>query len=356
MERNNLALLNASLNESFADEKNNGKKLQLKFTCPSATFAKHLWRHILSQQVFFTEEQAKFVKPKFSKPRIPLFSRGSTFRCPTVRVLHEIEHDVSAPVPRLNSHFERYSLQKQKARSEEEPWNNTIVAPPTPRSPKAKANSLNNNGQAENDGGNQTPSSNMVSSVVITNTTDIDGDLSRTTTTICTHPTVPDPQQAANCVVETSLDGINNGVCGGGSQLREELNRAVPLLEYQVNNAPSRVHDEGSHAGTEFRQQTFYQQQQHESPQMQNGSAKNQEEFHFTSTPAFNGNNFSMNGNGVVRKDQQVMASNRMSRVLTNRYVISISLCLFVSLIAILCYHWSPTIARYYHLAWNDRR
>lgn len=39
----------------------------LKFHCPSAVFAKHLWRHILSQQAFFTENDAKHIKPKFSK-------------------------------------------------------------------------------------------------------------------------------------------------------------------------------------------------------------------------------------------------------------------------------------------------
>ncbi|TKR92187.1 hypothetical protein L596_006889 [Steinernema carpocapsae] len=34
-----------------------GKKPMLKFVCPSVVFAKHLWRHILSQQAFFTEDE-----------------------------------------------------------------------------------------------------------------------------------------------------------------------------------------------------------------------------------------------------------------------------------------------------------
>ncbi|KAI1718035.1 FERM central domain-containing protein [Ditylenchus destructor] len=119
-DRYNLSFLNASLNESITDEKNKSKKLHLKFLCPSAGYAKNLWRHILSQQAFFTEERAVAVKPKFSRPRIPLFTRGSTFRCPTSRVLQEMHLDQS--VPRELS-FERYPLQKQQARSVEEPWN-----------------------------------------------------------------------------------------------------------------------------------------------------------------------------------------------------------------------------------------
>ncbi|EGT32783.1 CBN-FRM-4 protein [Caenorhabditis brenneri] len=69
------------------------KPLTLKYTCPSAQFAKHLWIHILSQQAFFNESSAQDVKLKFSKPRIPLLSRGSTFRFPAKRVYREIEED-----------------------------------------------------------------------------------------------------------------------------------------------------------------------------------------------------------------------------------------------------------------------
>ncbi|KAF1770756.1 hypothetical protein GCK72_002579 [Caenorhabditis remanei] len=69
------------------------KPMTLKYTCPSAQFAKHLWIHILSQQAFFNETSAHDVKLKFSKPRIPLLSRGSTFRFPSKRVYREIEED-----------------------------------------------------------------------------------------------------------------------------------------------------------------------------------------------------------------------------------------------------------------------
>ncbi|KAL3998342.1 FERM central domain family protein [Acanthocheilonema viteae] len=88
----------------------------LKFHCPSAMFAKHLWRHILSQQAFFTENEAKHIKPKFSKPRIPLLTRGSTFRFPTSRVLHEIE--VEGPGKRDGPQpiFTRYPLLRQVPR------------------------------------------------------------------------------------------------------------------------------------------------------------------------------------------------------------------------------------------------
>ncbi|TKR92642.1 hypothetical protein L596_007258 [Steinernema carpocapsae] len=101
-----------------------GKKPMLKFMCPSVVFAKHLWRHILSQQAFFTEDEAKTVKPKFSKPRIPLLSRGSTFRLPIRKVLAEIETE---PAPRADppSNFTRYHLSKQTSRADlEQPWLN----------------------------------------------------------------------------------------------------------------------------------------------------------------------------------------------------------------------------------------
>ncbi|VDM44440.1 unnamed protein product [Toxocara canis] len=87
----------------------------LKLHCPSATFAKHLWRHILSQQAFFTENDAKHVKPK---PRIPLLSRGSTFRFPTARVLHEIELEGCAKREGPQPSFTRYTLQRQPPRQQ----------------------------------------------------------------------------------------------------------------------------------------------------------------------------------------------------------------------------------------------
>lgn len=92
------------------------KVVPLKFKCPSGTFAKHLWRHVLSQQAFFTESEAKKIKTKFSKPRIPLLSRGSSFRYPSSRVLHEIEVQKpfvrNGPLPEII----RYPLPRQQPR------------------------------------------------------------------------------------------------------------------------------------------------------------------------------------------------------------------------------------------------
>uniref|UniRef100_A0A8R1XWS3 FERM domain-containing protein n=1 Tax=Onchocerca volvulus TaxID=6282 RepID=A0A8R1XWS3_ONCVO len=88
----------------------------LKFHCPSAVFAKHLWRHILSQQAFFTENDAKHIKLKFSKPRIPLLTRGSTFRFPTSRVLHEIEVEGFGKRDGPQPIFTRYPLLRQAPR------------------------------------------------------------------------------------------------------------------------------------------------------------------------------------------------------------------------------------------------
>ncbi|TKR92644.1 hypothetical protein L596_007258 [Steinernema carpocapsae] len=118
--------LNTSFDSNVFDDVSGkaGKKPMLKFMCPSVVFAKHLWRHILSQQAFFTEDEAKTVKPKFSKPRIPLLSRGSTFRLPIRKVLAEIETE---PAPRADppSNFTRYHLSKQTSRADlEQPWLN----------------------------------------------------------------------------------------------------------------------------------------------------------------------------------------------------------------------------------------
>ncbi|EFO18590.2 hypothetical protein LOAG_09905 [Loa loa] len=88
----------------------------LKFHCPSAVFAKHLWCHILSQQAFFTENDAKHIKPKFSKPRIPLLTRGSTFRFPMSRVLHEIEMEGFGKRDGPQPKFIRYPLLRQAPR------------------------------------------------------------------------------------------------------------------------------------------------------------------------------------------------------------------------------------------------
>lgn len=101
--------------------KSSGKKKEkFRFYCLSTFYAKHLWRHLLSQHAFYTEEKAKFVKPVFSKPRIPILLRGSTFRLPTKKVLHEIEEDNIAPRPNQPINYPRYPLPKQSLRSEVE--------------------------------------------------------------------------------------------------------------------------------------------------------------------------------------------------------------------------------------------
>ncbi|PAV81299.1 hypothetical protein WR25_09305 [Diploscapter pachys] len=77
--------------EASPTKKKDHPRYQLKYLCPSGNFAKHLWTHILSQQAFFNEDSSKHIKPKFSKPRIPLLTRGSTFRFPGKKVEKEIE-------------------------------------------------------------------------------------------------------------------------------------------------------------------------------------------------------------------------------------------------------------------------
>ncbi|KHJ82678.1 hypothetical protein OESDEN_17627, partial [Oesophagostomum dentatum] len=118
-------------NGNVDDTANNNKKdrksrLVLKYQCPSGTFAKHLWNHILSQQAFFNEQSALMIKPKFSKPRIPLLSRGSTFRYPSRRVLREIESTDIVSDSELTANgpaFVRFELPRQEPRAEQ-PWLN----------------------------------------------------------------------------------------------------------------------------------------------------------------------------------------------------------------------------------------
>ncbi|WKX90373.1 hypothetical protein Q1695_009314 [Nippostrongylus brasiliensis] len=119
---------NSNLNAEESSLKNKEKKtrLVLKYNCPSGTFAKHLWNHILSQQAFFNEQSALMIKPKFSKPRIPLLSRGSTFRFPSRRVLREIESiDIASDGEPCGNgpSFVRYELPRQEPRGEQ-PWLN----------------------------------------------------------------------------------------------------------------------------------------------------------------------------------------------------------------------------------------
>jgi len=115
-----IGALNRSINSDASQGSKMSKKTvnvkSLKYMCPSATFAKHLWRHTLSQQAFFTEPTAQHFKPKFSKPRIPLISRGSTFRY-SGRVLHEIEES-DAPSRDAPTQFHRYHVERQTNRDE----------------------------------------------------------------------------------------------------------------------------------------------------------------------------------------------------------------------------------------------
>ncbi|EYC39269.1 hypothetical protein Y032_0665g1326 [Ancylostoma ceylanicum] len=126
-----------SCNGCVDDATNNKTKerksrLVLKYQCPSGTFAKHLWNHILSQQAFFNEQSALMIKPKFSKPRIPLLSRGSTFRYPSRRVLREIESTDIASDSELTANgpaFVRFELPRQEPRGEQ-PWLNKYQTMP----------------------------------------------------------------------------------------------------------------------------------------------------------------------------------------------------------------------------------
>ncbi|KAE9413345.1 hypothetical protein Angca_005350, partial [Angiostrongylus cantonensis] len=115
--------------------KDRKSRLVLKYHCPSSMFAKHLWNHILSQQAFFNEQSVLLIKPKFSKPRIPLLSRGSTFRFPSRRVLREIEN---ADILMENEHvangaaFVRFELPRQEPRGDQ-PWLNKYHTLPNMR-------------------------------------------------------------------------------------------------------------------------------------------------------------------------------------------------------------------------------
>ncbi|CAI4224266.1 unnamed protein product [Auanema sp. JU1783] len=147
-----------SLNGDMAEtamEKDKKSRLVLKYNCPNGTFAKHLWSHILSQKAFFNEECAQMIKPIFSKPRIPLISRGSTFRYPSQKVLREIEvshngglntssdtdHDFSFNETTIS--FERYPLVKHEPR-QEQPWLNKSLQANVISSPLTKTVDNNN--------------------------------------------------------------------------------------------------------------------------------------------------------------------------------------------------------------------
>ncbi|GMT27510.1 hypothetical protein PFISCL1PPCAC_18807 [Pristionchus fissidentatus] len=101
---------------SLLDKSHKATTKMLRYTCPSRPFAKHLWVHLLSQKTFFNEISSEGIKPLFSKPRIPLFTRGSTFRFPSQRVLKEIETSPMEERPPVV--FARYDLPKQTPRME----------------------------------------------------------------------------------------------------------------------------------------------------------------------------------------------------------------------------------------------
>uniref|UniRef100_A0A915E6X8 Uncharacterized protein n=1 Tax=Ditylenchus dipsaci TaxID=166011 RepID=A0A915E6X8_9BILA len=197
-ERNNLALL-STMNESFADDKNADKKMKLKFVCPSATFAKHLWRHILSQQVFFTEEQARFVKPIFSKPRILFF----------------LEDQLSVVQPAVC-----YMKLSRIGRAVESLSPTSV--PSTPKSSRPSEVVANVDTGVERPKiftGDGALAEMPILSVDITNTTTTDGAFGTTTTTSphSFSPTIAtadtgdkEQQEAARCIMESSLDGLPN--------------------------------------------------------------------------------------------------------------------------------------------------
>ncbi|CAD5206607.1 unnamed protein product [Bursaphelenchus okinawaensis] len=86
-------------------------KKQLKFVCPKSTYAKHLWKHLLSQKIFYNESSVTDFKPKFSRSRVPLF-RGSLFRCPTARTMKEMKAvEVNT---RIQKSYSCHTLPRQK--------------------------------------------------------------------------------------------------------------------------------------------------------------------------------------------------------------------------------------------------
>ncbi|GMS98558.1 hypothetical protein PENTCL1PPCAC_20733, partial [Pristionchus entomophagus] len=88
----------------------------LRYVCPSRTFAKHLWVHLLSQKAFFNETTSEGVKPLLQRPIPQQFTRSSAFRFTAQRVLREIETSPVEERPPVT--FARYELPKQTLRSD----------------------------------------------------------------------------------------------------------------------------------------------------------------------------------------------------------------------------------------------
>uniref|UniRef100_A0AC35TJ52 FERM domain-containing protein n=1 Tax=Rhabditophanes sp. KR3021 TaxID=114890 RepID=A0AC35TJ52_9BILA len=110
----------SSLKSSSLSRANSGLEINhhnvIKAKCCKRDFCKHLWQHILAQKAFYTAETAIAVKPIFSKPFIPLFTRGSTFRSQTSKTYHEFEQE--EPTREQPTHFFRCQLQKHKSRDD----------------------------------------------------------------------------------------------------------------------------------------------------------------------------------------------------------------------------------------------
>ncbi|KAI1731502.1 FERM central domain-containing protein [Ditylenchus destructor] len=309
-DRYNVSFLNASLNESFTDEKNKSKKLHLKFLCPSAGYAKNLWRHILSQQTFFTEERAVAVKPKFSRPRIPLFTRGSTFRCPTSRVLQEMHQDQS----------------KQQARSVEEPWNQQnghIPSSNTATKPSATVNvDIADECALSHEEDNLTHSPTTESTAFSTTnctpgiTSDIEDKDHSPTTDSQTMIEANLREPAENCVIESQCSVDANGVLHSPDSFVLPNGLSAPEKESEVRG-------------------------QHNDRSLQHllGST------HLNGITLNGHMQMSTNGSESIFLTPSALRANKgklaMKRSFTSDNVlISISACVFVALLALICYKW----------------
>ncbi|KAI6178066.1 FERM domain-containing protein [Aphelenchoides besseyi] len=115
------------------------KKMQVKIQASSSAFAKEVWKNLLAQQAFFNQDSASKVKPRFSRPTIPLLTRGSTFRCPTDRVERELQREHDASTPREEYIPIRYPLKRQQPRDDFELTN--VISVPEIRVQSATVNS-----------------------------------------------------------------------------------------------------------------------------------------------------------------------------------------------------------------------
>lgn len=110
-------LSTTSPNIKKLEKKHNLKNNEHGFECPNEKFAKHLWKNILSLQNFFITDKSENVKLSFSTPKIPFFSRGSTFRMPVKKTLNELRNEKPTNISNCTS-FKRTILEKQKPREQ----------------------------------------------------------------------------------------------------------------------------------------------------------------------------------------------------------------------------------------------